>query len=554
MSTTSTPSTAGPPEPPWSTVFGDRSVVHPFDERPAGERYYRHPGDVVRLVVWAVVTIAVVLFVQIATDTSAGVTTDLGRAGARAATAVRELVLALTQVAVVVTALGIVALLVVQRRWRRLGFVVLGAVAGAAIVTLLDQLLDVPGRLPDAVSSGTWLASTRFPNLAVVGAAAATATVGKPWLSRPWARATNVALLVLVVAMAVAGTAGVPPLLLAMAAGTTVGAAVLVLFGAPNRRPSPAAVAAALDGAGAPLRTLELQRAVGGRSQLYRATTEDGRRLFLKVFSQDSRDAELLYRGYRTLVLRGPNDDWPSSSLDDDVRREAFLLLLLGAAGVRTPRLEALATLSDGSIALAMNDVGGRPLDTLTVDEIDADLLDAVWRQVDLMARNRVAHRSLRAANILVAAGEPVVADVGFGHESASPRLLSIDRAELLASLAVLVGPTLAVASAARVLEPDDLAGAAAYLQPLALTAATRKRTSKALLRATRDEIVQVTHRDAEPLARLVRVRPKTLLTIAALTGAFYVLLPQLANVGDSFQALRSANSVGSSRASPAQG
>ena len=180
------------------------------------------------------------------------------------------------------------------------------------------------------------------------------------------ARATNVALLVLVVAMAVAGTAGVPPLLLAMAAGTTVGAAVLVLFGAPNRRPSPAAVAAALDGAGAPLRTLELQRAVGGRSQLYRATTEDGRRLFLKVFSQDSRDAELLYRGYRTLVLRGPNDDWPSSSLDDDVRREAFLLLLLGAAGVRTPRLEALATLSDGSIALAMNDVGGRPLDTLT--------------------------------------------------------------------------------------------------------------------------------------------------------------------------------------------
>ena len=260
------------------------------------------------------------------------------------------------------------------------------------------------------------------------------------------------------------------------------------------------------------------------------------------MFSQDSRDAELLYRSYRTLVLRGPNDDWPSSSLDDDVRREAFLLLLLDTAGVRTPRLAALGTLSDGSIALAMDDVGGRPLDTLTADEIDADLLDAVWRQVELMARHRIAHRSLRAANILVAAGEPIVVDVGFGHESASPRLLSIDRAELLASLAVLVGPTVAVASAARVLEPVDLAGATPYLQPLALTAATRKQTSKSLLRSTRDEIVQVTHLEAEPLARLVRVRPKTLVTIAALTGAFYVLLPQLANVGDSFRALRSAN------------
>ena len=34
----------------------------------------------------------------------------------------------------------------------------------------------------------------------------------------------------------------------------------------------------------------------------------------------------------------------------------------------------------------------------------------------------------------------------------------------------------------------------------------------------------------------------RTLVTIAALVGAFYVLLPQLANVGDSFAALRTAN------------
>ena len=44
------------------------------------------------------------------------------------------------------------------------------------------------------------------------------------------------------------------------------------------------------------------------------------------------------------------------------------------------------------------------------------------------------------------------------------------------------------------------------------------------------------------PLERLVRVRPRTLVTIATLTGAFYVLLPQLANVDDSIEALGSAN------------
>ncbi len=132
--------------------------------------------------------------------------------------------------------------------------------------------------------------------------------------------------------------------------------------------------------------------------------------------------------------------------------------------------------------------------------------------------------------------------DLGFGSESASPRLLSIDRAEMLASLGALAGAGPAVASAARVLDPADLAAAVPYLQPLALSAATRKQASKSLLRAIRDEIAEVTQQEPEPLARLIRVRPKTVLTIAALAGAFYVLLPQLANVGDSFRALRSAN------------
>jgi uncharacterized protein (TIRG00374 family) len=158
------------------------------------------------------------------------------------------------------------------------------------------------------------------------------------------------------------------------------------------------------------------------------------------------------------------------------------------------------------------------------------------------MGQGRIAHRALRAGNILVTDHRPVVIDLGFGSESASPRMLSIDRAELLASLGVLVGGAAAVASAARVLDPDELASVAPYLQPLALTAATRKKVSKPALREMRDEIASVTQREPEPLARLVRVRPKTLFIIATLAGAFYVLLPQLANVGDSFTAIRSAN------------
>ena len=60
-----------------------------------------------------------------------------------------------------------------------------------------------------------------------------------------------------------------------------------------------------------------------------------------------------------------------------------------------------------------------------------------------------MAHRALRAANVLVTTEGPVVIDLGFGEESATPRMQAIDRAELLSSLAVLVGSDRAVASAA---------------------------------------------------------------------------------------------------------
>ena len=55
MSRISTPPTPPPP--------AEQDLVTPFDVRPAGDRYYRHPGDVVRFIVWALLTTIVILFV-----------------------------------------------------------------------------------------------------------------------------------------------------------------------------------------------------------------------------------------------------------------------------------------------------------------------------------------------------------------------------------------------------------------------------------------------------------------------------------------------------------
>ena len=513
-----------------------------LDGQPPGERRFRHPGDVVRLALWGTVTLVLVVLLSVATSTSEGVTTDVGRVVTRVPNSVREFLLGLIQVAAIAVALAVVVGLVLKRRWHRLMLVALAGAAGAGLFALLDAVLSLHRRIPDGVTGDTWVLSSGFPSLPSLAAAAAVATLGKPWLSRSWRRSCDWGVVVLAGGMVIAGTAGVPEVALAVAAGTAAGAAVLVAFGAPNRRPAPATVAGSFREAGLAVTALSLQVAPTGRAQRYVATMTDGPSLFIKVYAQDARDADLLYRGYRALVLRGPGDERPSTSLSHHVEHQALLLILARRAGVRCPEVDAIARLGDGSVALAIECIDGELLDALPPDQIDDPLLDEVWRQVAAMHAARLAHRALRAGNILVAAGRPTIIDLSFGEESATPRSRAIDRAELLASLAALVGPERALASAARVLDPADLATALPYLQPLALSASTRHQVSKKLLTELRDGIAEVTGEEVPSLERLVRFRPRTLLTVAVLTGAFYLLLPQLANVDDSVRAMRSAN------------
>ena len=152
--------------------------------------------------------------------------------------AVRELLLALAQVAAVFVPLAVAIVLAVQQRWRRLVLVAAAGVAASAIFVIADRRLDLAGGLPDAVDSGTWLAAPDFPSLPFIAGLAAAAMVGKPWMSRPWRRATDLAVAVLVGAVAIAGTLGVLEAPAGGGARARSGAALLTLFGAPNRRPA----------------------------------------------------------------------------------------------------------------------------------------------------------------------------------------------------------------------------------------------------------------------------------------------------------------------------
>ncbi len=265
---------------------------------------------------------------------------------------------------------------------------------------------------------------------------------------------------------------------------------------------------------------------------------------WVKTLGSDQRDADLLYRAYRFVRLRNVGDARPAASLFQAVEHQALVTMMAERAGVHVPRVDRVVKAHDRTALLVMEKVGGSSLGQLPGEGISDELLLRLWTEVDTLHDARIAHRSLRAANVMVdPAGQPLLVDFSFSELAASGRQMDLDVAEFLASLAILVGADRAVSSAAAVIGADGMAAAVPLLQPLALSAATRRAIARSdgLLAKTRSAAAAAVGQPDIALARIRRVRPRTLLAVAAAAGAFYFLLPKLAQVGGSWQALQSA-------------
>jgi len=452
----------------------------------------------------------------------------------------------LVQVACLAAVVVVVAATLRRRRFRLLAGLAAGAVAAAGLTVGILAILGAerPATLTANQARGSWLASTAFPAPALLAAAVAVVVAAAPWLSRPWRRAAWLALLLAAAARLLAGAVLPAELILALAAGVTAGAAVLVTLGVPDRRIGPAGIAAALRHAGLPVESVSPAEVEARGSRPFAAVTADGRRLFVKALGSDQRDADLLYRAYRAVRLRNVGDTRPAASLLHAVEHQALVGLMAERAGVSAPGVDRVVRTGD-TVLLVMPWVGGCSLDRLSAGQIGDDLLARLWAEVDKLHRAGIAHRSLRTANVMAdPAGRPTIVDFSFSELDATPRQKDLDVAELLASLAVLAGEDRVVSAAAGVLGAGRLGQAVPLLQPLALSAATRRAVAghDGLLTRTRAAAAAASGLQSPELARVQRVRPRTLLAIAALTGAFYYLLPKLAQVGSSWHALQSAH------------
>ena len=405
---------------------------------PASSRY-RHPGDVIRLISAALLLAC--SLVRLMGRASGGFSarprpcpSGLGPAG--------RVITGLVQVACLAAVAVVVAATLRRRRFRLLAGLAAGAVAAAILAAGIFLLIggQRPAALTAHLARGSWLAGAAFPAPALFASAAAVVVAAAPWLSRPWRRAAWLTLLLAAVARLLTGTALPMQLILALATGVTVGAAVLVAFGVPDRRIGPAGSRPRCGDAGLPVTSVRPAEVETKGSRKFAAVSADGRRLFVKALGSDQRDADLLYRAYRAVRLRNVGDTRPAASLFQAVERQALAGVMAERAGVSVPGVDRIVRAGDTAL-LVMELVDGCSLDRLPAEQVGDDLLARLWAEVGTLHRAGIAHRSLRAANVMVSpAGQPRIVDFSFSELAATQRQMDLDVAELLASLATLAG------------------------------------------------------------------------------------------------------------------
>ena len=521
------------------------------------ERRIRKPVDLLRCVLSCIEVVALVVAGLALGATAAGVQTDILAASNRVPHTLRVVAPRLALLALFILPVALAVQLLARRQLRRLAEAAATGLLAAAVTVVANDLLGrgAGTKLYDAIimakpgtHPGPAHAVALDPYLAgLVAYATMVGLIGRPaWRNALWV-AVGVYSVVHVGTLATT----VLTLLIAVVAGRAIGLAVRYVAGSASQRPSARDIASALAASDLPLTAIRRVRHPGNDvagSRHYAAKTAQGD-LDVVVYDRDQQAAGAIYRVYRRIRLLGQVTRSVPLSFDRAVERRALLCYAAEEAGAPTPRLRALVRVGPDAAVLAYEHHEGTTLAKRNPGCSDRELR-RIWDAAGRLHARRVTHRHLTADRILLTGNdgdhgdaEVLLLDPGDGDVAASDLQIRLDVTQLIAELALYVGPDRAAGLALAESSADELVAMVPLLQPVALARPTRKalRRRRDVLPALRTLLLAAVPGAEVAPVRLERIRLRTLLTLVASVAAAYLLAGELGRESLS-QVLRAAN------------
>ncbi|HET6924785.1 MAG TPA: phosphatase PAP2 family protein, partial [Candidatus Saccharimonadales bacterium] len=313
------------------------------------------------------------------------------------------------------------------------------------------------------------------------------------------------------------------------ALGMAIGAATVLIMGTSANRLSVQRLKKILRRKGYEPHSLTFADVDARGSRPFFLEDTSGTKYFAKIFGKQEHAADWLFKIYRFFRFKNLQGEEPYLNSKRNVELEALATLWAANTGARVAKVADLV--QAGSLWILMQErIDGKPLSDHKRIK-DTTLVDA-WRQVEKLHAGRLAHRDLRAANLLIdKQGKVWVIDFGFAEVSARPRRMYMDVAELLMSMSLVVGVERTLKAAWRIVPHDKLEAVLPYLQKAVFSGATSKllKQNPELL----DELkASLRHKlgvkeDEVEEADIVRLNTGKVVNIVILAAFLYLIVPQ---------------------------
>jgi glycosyltransferase 2 family protein len=500
------------------------------------ERRIRKPIDGLRCIMSCIWILVLAVAAVAAAATTTGVETDIVGASRRLPHVLLVVAPPVALFALLILPVALAVSQLVRGQVRHLAeAVATGLLAGAA-AGLANILLLRPAaaRLYDGIiMSRPGVSHVDALDPYLVGLVAYVTMIGLA--GRPaWRNALGLAIGVYAIVQLAALRTTVLSILITLLAGRAIGLAVRYAAGSTSQRPPARDIAAALSAGHLAVTAIRRVRQAGpgaAGSRHYAVAAQDGSQLDVIVFDRDQQAAGAFYRLYRWVRVQGPVSRNAPLSVGHTVERRALLSYATADAGVPTPRLRALARVGPEAAVLAYDHCEGTALAQRNPGYTDAEL-GRIWDAVTQLHAHHVTHRGLTADRIVFTADDQVMLlDPGDGDVAASDLQIHLDLAQLIAELALFVGPEKSAGLAVEKAAASELVAVLPLLQPVALARSTRKalRRRRDVLPTVRKTLLAAVPGGEVTPVQLERIRPRTLVTLVASVAAIYLLAGELA-------------------------
>ncbi|MBA3758211.1 flippase-like domain-containing protein [Candidatus Saccharibacteria bacterium] len=329
------------------------------------------------------------------------------------------------------------------------------------------------------------------------------------------------------------------------ALGALIAAVFSLVFGISRKDITVNQIKSALLKKGYPMKTLKFADVDARGSRPVFMTDSKGKRYFAKIFGVQEHAADWLFKIYRFFRFKNFQAEEPYINSRRNIEMESFATLWAKQAGIRVPSIIDLLKIR-GSWMLIQDRLDAVPMSEH--GNIRQKTLIDAWRQVDKLHNANMAHRDLRAANLMIdKAGKAWVIDFGFAEVSPRKQRQYMDVAELLMSMTLLVGVKRTVKAATAIVDDDKLIRALPYLKREVFSGATSKslKSQKHLLDELKNELVGVLNIKVDiDEADIIRFNKRKILNLALIGIFVYVIIPQINAFKGAFESLTTVNWV----------